>query len=132
MHDPGPLRGPDISSRLRQPTGFGVTGASAPDGIPTIEFTSDPAVHGAHGAVRARFGPVSDSGLVADISWGPRGHATCRSADSIRVWGSFSAAPEVVISAPGAVRLIARSSDGEVLAGPIMVSPDLAPPSLVW
>lgn len=132
MNDLERLAGPDISDHLRQPNSFGVTGASAPDGVPTIEFTTNPAVHGAHGVVRARFGPAVDAGLVAAISWGARGHATCRSADSIRVWGSFSPDAELEIRAPGAVRLIARSAAGAVLAGPIMVSPDHTPPSLVW
>ena len=132
MHDPGRLSGPDISDHLCQPDSFGVTGASAPDLVPTIEFTTDPAVHGAHGAVRARFGPAADSGLVAAISWGARGQATCRSADSIRVWGSFSPDVELEIRARGAVRLIARSAVGTVLAGPIMVSPDRTAPPLVW
>lgn len=132
MNDPERLRGPDISDRLHQRNSFGVTGAIAPDGVPTIEFTTDPAVHGAHGVVRARFGPAADAGLVAAISWGARGQAMCRSADSIRVWGSFSPDAELEIRAPGAVRLIARSAAGTVLAGPIVVSPDHTPPPLVW
>lgn len=132
MDDPGPLRGPDLSNRLHRSNAFGVTGATAPDGVPTIEFTTDPAVHGAHGAVRARFAPTADSELVATISWGSRGQAMCRSADSIRVWGSFSPTADVVIHAPGAVRLIARSAAGAVLAGPVMVSTEAAPLPLEW
>ena len=132
MNDPERLEGPDISDYLRQPNSFGVSGARAPDGVPTIEFTTNPAVHGAHGVVRVRFGPAADAGLVAAISWGPRGQATCRSADSIRVWGSFSPDADLEIRARGAVRLIARSVAGAVLAGPIMVSPDDTATSLVW
>src|SRR5512143_3759593 len=132
MNDPERLEGPDISDHLRRPNSFGVSGARAPDGVLTIEFTTIPAVHGAHGAVRVRFGPAADAGLVAAISWGARGQATCRSADSIRVWGSFSPDAELEMRAPGAVRLIARSAAGTVLAGPIVVSPDHTPPPLVW
>lgn len=132
MNDPGPLRGPDISGRLRHLKAFGVTGATAPDGVSTIEFTTDPAVHGAHGEVRPRFGDIRESGLAADVSWSANGRVMCRSVDSIRVWGSFSAGADVVIHAPGAVRLVARSADGAVLAGPVTISPELAPPPLAW
>jgi len=132
MDDPGPLHGPDISEQLQQPRAFGVSGATAPDGVPTIEFTTDPAVHGAHGAARVWVGPSAESRLQATVSWGAAGRAMCQSADSIRVWGRFGPETEVEIRAPGAVRLIVRSPAGAVLTGPIMVSPDLAPHNLAW
>jgi hypothetical protein len=74
MNDPGPLRGPDITGFLTSPTAFGVTGAASPDGIRTIELTSEPSIHGAHGSVRVRLNTSTDSALSADVSWGRRGH----------------------------------------------------------
>jgi len=132
MTDPGPLRGPDITRYLTSATAFGVTGAASPDGVPTIELTSEPSIHGTHGSVRVRVTTSTESALAADVSWGNRGRARCRSADSIRVWGTFSPEAELVIRAPGPVRLVARSVAGAVLAGPTTVSAELESASLVW
>ena len=132
MTDPGPLRGPDITRHLASPTAFGVTGAASPDGVQTIEFTSEPSVHGAHGSVRVRFTTSTDPALTAEISWGTRGRAGCRSADSIRVWGAFSPEADVVIRASGPIRLVARSGAGALLAGPTILSPELDAVSFVW
>lgn len=52
MSDPGALRGPNIADRLRNPDAFGVSGATSPDGVWTIELTTEPSVNGPHGAVR--------------------------------------------------------------------------------
>src|SRR4051812_36143678 len=107
MTDPGPVRGPDITDRLKYATSFGVTGASSPDGVPTIELTSEPSVHGPHGSVHVGFEGSPEVTLIANVSWGNSGRAMCRSADSIRVWGSFSPEADLVIRASGQVRLIA-------------------------
>ncbi len=132
MRDPGALRGPDITTHLRNPAAFGVSGARAPDGVRTIELTTEPSVHGPHGVVRVRFAAGSEPVLTADISWGNRGRATCRSADSIRVWGAFSPGMELNIQSPGQVRLVTRSGAGAVLAGPTIVSSEIDSVSFEW
>jgi hypothetical protein len=132
MDDPGPLRGPDITQHLQNPRSFGVTGAASPDGVQTIEFTTEPSVHGAHGSVRVSFADSEGPALTADISWGSRGRAACRSLDSIRIWGAFSPEADLVVRAPGQVRLVARSGAGVVLGGPATVSSELEPMSFAW
>ena len=109
-------------SRLSKPDAFGVSGAASPDGIHTIELTTEPSVHGPNGAVRVTFAASSNAKLSADVSWGSRGRAFCHSADSIRVWGAFSPEVDLKIQAPGEVRLVARSGAGAVFAGPKIVS----------
>jgi hypothetical protein len=153
MHSFEPLDGPDISEHLRSVTGFGGTGALAPDGIPTIELTTDPATHGPHGQVAIRsagadtapepMDPSCTTGgvprtasdvrpLVAVLRLGPRGLVSARSRDSIRFWGRFAPEAELEVSATGAVRLVARAPDGEVLAGPVMLAPAGPPLTLAW
>jgi hypothetical protein len=132
MRDPGALRGPDIAAQLANPAAFGVSGAKSPDGVRTIELTTEPTVHGPHGSVRVRFATASDSVLTADISWGNRGRATCRSADSIRIWGAFKSDVDLDIQSPGEVRLFARSGAGAVLAGPTIVSSGIDALSFEW
>jgi len=132
MSDPGALRGPNITERLRNPDAFGVSGATSPDGVQTIELTTEPSVHGPHGAARIRFVATSEPTLTAEISWGNHGRAMCRSADSIRVWGAFSPDVDVSIRAPGQVRLIARSGAGALLAGPTVVSSALGVTAFEW
>jgi hypothetical protein len=132
MDDPGPLRGPDIARHLENPTSFGVSGAESPDGVQTIEFTTEPSVHGAHGSVRVHFAAGADPVLRADISWGNQGRATCQSPDSIRIWGAFRPEADLVVRASGRVRLVVRSGAGIVLAGPATLSSGLEPMSLAW
>jgi hypothetical protein len=132
MRDPRPLRGPDITKELGNPAAFGVSGAESPDGVRTIELMTEPSVHGPHGSVRVRFIPVSDPVLTADISWGNRGRATCRSADSIRIWGAFRSDVELDIQSTGEVRLVTRSGAGAVLAGPTIVSSEIDSLSFEW
>ena len=132
MNDPGPLRGPDITPHLENPTSFGVTGGASPDGVQTIEFITEPSVHGVHGSVRVRFAVSEGPSLTADISWGNRGRTTCRSPDSIRVWGRFSPEADLVLRAPGRVRLVARSGAGVVLGGPAIVSAEVELMSFAW
>jgi hypothetical protein len=132
VNDPGPLRGPDVRPQLRHAESFGVTTGQAADGVPTIEFTTDPAVHGPTGRVDVQCAASGGRGLTAAVRFGDRGRATCQSRDSIRVWGRFAPDVEVVVGAPGAVRLVARTPAGAVLAGPVMVRPDGSPTALAW
>jgi hypothetical protein len=89
-------------------------------------------VHGPHGSLRISFSASSNAGLSAKVSWGTRGQAFCRAADSIRVWGAFSPEAELKIHPPGEVRLIARSGAGAVLAGPTIVSAEHDVTSFGW
>jgi len=82
--------------------------------------------------VGVTFTPSSNAGLSAKVSWGTRGQAFCRSADSIRVWGAFSPEVFLEIHAPGEVRLVARSGAGAVLAGPTVVSAEQDVTSFGW
>ena len=132
MSDPGPLHGPDITGRLTQARTFGVSGASSPDGVQTIELTSEPSVHGPHGSVHVHLDASSDATLTANVSWGSRGNAMCRSPDSIRVWGAFAPDVDLLIRAPGPVRLVVRSGAGDLLAGPTVVSADRNSIDFAW
>lgn len=132
MPDPGKLRGPDITMHLSKPAAFGVSGAASPDGVRTIELTTEPSVHGPHGSVRVRFAASTDPMLAVEISWGNRGRAACRSADSIRVWGAFSPDVDLKIRSPGQVRLVTRSGAGAILAGPTIVSSEIDLLSFEW
>jgi len=132
MPDPGALSGPDISAQLKKPNNFGVSGAASPDGVQTIELTTEPSLHDPHGSARITFSASYNAGLSADVSWGNRGRAFCRSADSIRVWGAFSPEVDLKIRAPGEVRLVAHSAAGAVLAGPTIVSAQHDVTSFGW
>jgi len=132
MTDPEPLKGPDITHHMKNPASCGVGGATSPDGVQTVELTSEPTVHGPHGSVHVRFARSDNPAVTAEVSWGSRGRAACRSADSIRIWGAFAPEAELVIRAPGSVRLVARSATGAILAGPTMVSPELESLTFVW
>jgi hypothetical protein len=132
MTHPEPLRGPDITHHLKNPTSCGVGGAAAPDGVQTVELTSEPTVHGPHGFVHVRFALSEEPAVTAEVSWGSRGRAMCRSADSIRIWGAFAPEADLLIRAQGGVRLIARSGTGAILAGPIIVSSAIESLSLAW
>jgi hypothetical protein len=132
VKDPGPLKGPDVRPHLREAESFGVTTARAADGVRTIEFTTDPAVHGAHGRVDARCIAASGRRLTAAVRFGDRGWARCESRHSIRVWGRFAPPVEVRIGAAAAVRLVARTPEGDVLAGPVVVGPDETSTVLAW
>lgn len=146
------LRGPDISRQLANPRGFGVAAGRAPDGIPTIELTTDPAVHGPHGRVSVTCSTVEipvcgDGGcdtmlpasrpaharsLSAELRVPNAGWARCQSDDSIRIWGRFPLDAELRVGSEHEVRLVARTPSGEILAGPVIVSADQAPTSLDW
>jgi hypothetical protein len=140
---PGALRGPDVRSALRRGS-YGVTGASAPDGVSTVEFTTDAAVHGPRGAVRVRRGPVPDEGaapapaarstrwLRAELRWATGGLARCGSDDSVRFFGPFDPPAEAIVDAAGAVRLVARAPDGTLLAGPVTLGADDDSAALDW
>jgi hypothetical protein len=132
MDDFGPLHGYDASSHLRHPDAFGVgTGRSA-DGVPTIELTTDPKVQGAHGRVHVRRGSERRRGLFADVRRGDEARATCQSDDSIRVFGRFAPEVELIVGSDAAVRLVARTPAGAVLAGPVTFAVDAPPTALVW
>jgi hypothetical protein len=132
VKEPGPLKGPDVRPHLREAGSFGVTTGRAVDGVRTIEFTTDPAVHGAHGRVDARCTVApSRRRLTAEVHFGDRGWARCESRHSIRVWGRFAPTVEVRIGA-AAVRLVARTPEGDVLAGPVVVRPDETRTVLAW
>lgn len=132
MDDFAPLQGVDITAHLRDARGFGVTSGRAPDGVPTIEFTTDPAVHGPHGHIDARHAGVAGRRLTADVEFSGRGRAACASDDSIRIWGRFVPEATVVVMSAGPVRLVARTPDGDVLAGPVTISADAGPVELSW
>lgn len=132
MDDFGPLHGHDVSSHLRHPDAFGVATARADDGVPTIELTSDPAVQGAHGRVHVRRGSERRRRLFADVRRGGDARATCQSDDSIRVFGRFAPEVELVVGSDAAVRLVARTPAGAVLAGPVTLAADAPPTALVW
>jgi hypothetical protein len=144
-----PLQGPDISQRLRSPRGFGVTAARAPDDVPTIELVTDPTVHGPSAQINicragpddgltASFGacargdsPPLQASLVAWLQVGDRGWLQCASQDSIRFWGKFSPAAELVVESSIPIRLVARTPAGDVLAGPVTLAHE-SPITLTW
>src|SRR5690349_11318808 len=132
MDDPGPVRGPDITEPMQDGRSFGITAAEAADGIHTVEFTTDPAVHGPHGLVVVRHTGVSGRPLTADVQWPGRGRAACASNDSIRVWGRFDPNADVTVMSHGPVRLVVRSPAGAVLAGPISIAADAPDVELTW
>jgi hypothetical protein len=135
MDDFGPLRGTDVTAHLRHAEGFGGAGGHAADGVPTIELMTDPAVQGAHGGVSVRFGALNNakrSRLSAELRMAGRGTVWYGSSDSIRFWGRFAPDAEIVIGSPAAVRVVARTPKGKLLAGPIIVSPDAPPVSFTW
>ena len=132
MNDPGPLQGVDITPHLQSPDSFGVTTGRSPDGVPTVEFTTDPAVQGSHGAVRVERAAAGAPRLHAAFEFGRRGRVTCESDDSIRVWGRFAPEVQVLVRAAEAVRLVARTPGGTVLAGPVLVAPTAPLASLRW
>jgi hypothetical protein len=131
MDDPGPLHGDDITANLRHPDAFGVTIGRSADDVPTVELTTDPAVQGPHGVVRVQRGAPTDRRLFARIERSD-GWATCQSDDSIRIWGRFAPAVDVTVRSTEAVRLVARTPSGDVLAGPLLLPPDAAPTALHW
>lgn len=128
----GPLAGYDVSSHLRHPDAFGVATGQAADGVTTIELTTDPAVQGAHGRVHVRRGAERRRRLFADVRRGDDARATCQSDDSIRVFGRFAPEVELVVGSEAAVRLVARTPAGAVLAGPVTFAADAPPTALVW
>ena len=132
MDDPGPLQGSDITAELRSANAFGVTTGRASDGIPTVELTTDPAVQGAHGSVRVERAAPTERRLFARLRLADGAWATCVSDDSIRVWGRFAPEVALVVRSAEAVRLVARTPVGAVLAGPLLVSPDAPPTVLGW
>ena len=133
MDDFGPLLGGyDASSQLRHPDVFGVTTGRATDGVPTIELTTDPAVQGAHGRVHVRRGPERRRRLFTDVRRGDDARATCQSDDSIRVFGRFAPDVQLVVGSDAAVRLVARTPAGDVLAGPVTLAADGPPTTLAW
>src|SRR5688500_1564656 len=73
VKDAGPLRGPDVGPHLQHAESFGVTTGRAADGVPTIEFTTDPAVHGPRGRVDARHAASGRRRLSVDVRFGDRG-----------------------------------------------------------
>ena len=132
MSDPGPLEDADITPHLRHAGSFGVTTGRSPDGVPTVEFTTDPVVQGPHGAVRVERGAAGERRLQAAIEFGARGRATCQSDDSIRVWGRFAPAARVRVGAAETVRVVARTPGGALLAGPVLMAPTDPSASLRW
>jgi len=134
---------------LSSATSFGVTRAHIPDGRPTIELTTDPAIHGLHGAVNVRCtteqipicGNAADgvacdapagTSFSAQLAFAERGWVRCVSEDAMRFWGRFDPNADLIVGSIGDVRLIARTPRGDVLAGPITLSPGAPPTSLVW
>lgn len=148
MDDIGPVESSDITRHLRHAESFGVTGARSPDGHPTIELTTSPDLHGPHGRVSVRWTDTAmpscsemceapeptatTTAFTADLKLAGRGFVRCRSSDAMRFWGRFSPEAELVVASTGDVRLVARTIAGEVLAGPITVSPDAPPTVLSW
>ena len=132
MDDPGPLHGDDITADLRHPDMLGVTVGRSTDDVPTVEFTTDPAVQGPHGVVRVQRGAPSDRRLSARIERQGEIRATCQSDDSIRIWGRFAPEVDVTVRSTETVRLVARTPNGAVLAGPLLLAPDAAPTALRW
>lgn len=132
MSDPGPLHGDEITADLRHPDMLGVGLGRSADAAPTIELTTDPAVQGAHGLVHVQRGAPTERRLVARIERPGEVRATCQSDDSIRIWGRFAPAVDLVVHATEAVRLVVRTPAGSVLAGPLLLAPDGTPTALQW
>ena len=144
-----PLQSPDISDRLRSPRGFGVTAARALDDVPTIELTTDPTIHGLRGLIKIRRAGPDDrlrtsfgtcqrgdsasvhASLVARLQLGDRSWVQCMSQDSIRFWGRFSAAADLVVESSFPIRLVVRTPAGDVLAGPVTLANE-SPITLTW
>jgi hypothetical protein len=131
VDDPGPLAGDDLTSELRHPSAFGITVGRSGDGTPTVEFTTDPDVQGAHGGVRVQRAAPTGRRLFARVGLGRDAWATCQSDDSIRVWGRFAPDVELELRSAEAVRVVARTSAGAVLAGPILLPPEASAPVLL-
>jgi hypothetical protein len=132
MTDPGPLDGDDITADLRHPDMLGVGLGCSADAAPTIELTTDPAVHGPHGLVQVRRGAPTERRLLARIERPGTVRATCQSDDSIRIWGRFAPEVDLVVHATEAVRLVVRTPGGSVLAGPLLLAVDGPPTTLQW
>lgn len=144
-----PLQGPGISDRLRSSRGFGVTAARALDDVPTIELTTDPTIHGPRTQITIRragpddrlgaaFGtcargdsPSVRASLVARLQLDDRGWVQCASQDSIRFWGQFGPAADLVVESSFTIRLVARTPAGDVLAGPVTLAHE-SPITLSW
>jgi len=147
MNNYVPLAGSDISRHLQTPRGCGVSRGTSADGIPTVELTSNPAVHGPHGAiliqpfraaplacainVDADTKPAPLPALVADLRTANE-YLRGMSDDSVRFWGDVGSESNLFIFAAAAVRVVVCAVDGSVLAGPLEFDASVSRVDLVW
>lgn len=110
----------------------GVCGIPSPVEGRVVEFVASNGRSGRHGTVGVTLLPGHAGSLLAELSVGGQERARCASHESIRFWGRFGGDTHVRLAADGAVRLVARSAAGEVLAGPVEIGPARPWATLAW
>ena len=111
---------------------IGVAGVPNDGTQPHVEFLTLGAVSHRGGGVQVRMVPAHRGSLVADVEVGGRIRASCVSSESIQVRGRFSDGTQLRLAADGPVRLIARTQEGIVLAGPVEIRPERPWATLRW
>ena len=111
---------------------IGVAGVPNNGTQPHVEFLTLGADSHRGGGVQVRMVPAHRGSLVADVEVGGRIRASCVSSESIQVTGRFSDGTQLRLAADGPVRLIARTQEGIVLAGPVVIRPERPWATLRW
>ena len=111
---------------------IGVAGVPTSGTQPHVEFLNLGTDGHRGGTVQVRMVPAHRGSLVADVEVGGRVRASCVSSGSIQVRGRFSDGTQLRLAADGPVRLIARTQEGIVLAGPVEIRPERPWATLRW
>jgi hypothetical protein len=111
---------------------IGVAGVPTSGAQPHVEFLMLGADGHRGGSVQVRMVPAHRGSLVADVEVGGRVRASCVSNESIQVRGRFKDGTQLRLAADGPVRLVARTHEGTVVAGPIEIRPERPWATLRW
>ena len=119
-------------ARLLHRAPSGVAGVPTAGTRPQVEFLALGANAHRSGGVQVRMVPAHQGSLVAELEVGGRVRASCVSTASIQMRGRFRTGTQLRLAADGPVRLVARTEDGVLLAGPVEIRPEQPWATLRW